>query len=270
MSDFSLVLFATDPLLVRRAVDAGVENVIIDWERLGKVTRQAEADTQINSDTLEDLRIVRASTAANVICRINGYGSWTPNEVEEAIHAGADEILLPMVRNSDQVEAVLQLVRNRCHLSILIETVDAVRNAAKLNALPLRRIYVGLNDLSIERRTSNIFSAVTDGTLEEIRSQVTLPFGFGGLTLPELGSPIPCRLLIGEMVRLQCQFSFLRRAFHSAARDHGVEPVIERILEAVRQARRRSAAQVEEDREQLRSVVAEQETSTAKAVQWSS
>lgn len=69
----------------------------------------------------------------------------------------------------------------------------------------------------------NIFRAVSDGTVERVQRHFSIPFGFGGLTLPERGNPIPCRLLIGEMIRLSCNFSFLRRPFF---RDTGGENLL--------------------------------------------
>jgi len=105
-----------------------------------------------------------------------------------------------------------------------------------LARLPLTRVYLGLHDLAIERRTPNPFRAISDGIVERVRSAFQIPFGFAGLTLPDRGFPIPCRLLIAEMARLGCSFSFLRRSFlrDIVGRDPRVE--IPRILEALREA----------------------------------
>jgi citrate lyase beta subunit len=111
-------------------VQSGITGLIVDWERAGKERRQAFADTQIGQDTLEDLVRVRACTEALVICRINSYGSTTEAEVQQAIAAGADEILLPMARAPAEVEAVLDQARGRCGVGILIETVAAVEAAS--------------------------------------------------------------------------------------------------------------------------------------------
>jgi citrate lyase beta subunit len=120
-------LFSTDPAFIHQAVAAGVDGITVDWERNGKPVRQAGADTQINADTLEDLRRVRASTDAQVICRINSYGATTAAEVEQAIEAGVNELFLPMVRSVTEVEAVLAQVNGRCGVGILVETVAATR-----------------------------------------------------------------------------------------------------------------------------------------------
>jgi hypothetical protein len=251
MTEFGLYLFSTRPEFIERAVAAGVDGIVVDWEITGKARRQANADTEINQHTLADLQRVRAATAARVICRINSTD--VAPEVEEAIAGGADEILLPMVRSGDDVRHVLDLVRGRCGVGILIETVAAVECAGELARLPLARVYVGLNDLSIERGTPSIFTAVADGTVERVRRFFQVPFGFGGLTLPERGSPIPCRLLMGEMMRLRCDFTLLRRTFHADVKDP--ETGVPQIRAGLAVASRRAAADVRRDHTQLRAVI---------------
>lgn len=250
-TEFGLFLFSTDPLFIRAAVAGGAVGVVIDWEHVGKRERQASADTEINRDTVKDLRRVRACTDARVLCRINGYGPTTVEEVQQALDGGADELLLPMVRSRHEVEGVLDLARGRCGVGILVETVAATMLAETLARLPLSRVYVGLNDLAIERKSRSIFDAVANGTVERLRRPFTIPFGFGGLTLPDRGHPIPCRLLIAEMVRLDCAFTFLRRSFRRDVR--GRDPALEipRLLDAIRQARLRSPADRARDRAEL-------------------
>ena len=253
---FRLTLFSTDAAFVREAVAAGVDEVIVDWERSGKRSRQAGADTQIGCDTADDLRRVRASTAGRVLCRINGYGPTTASEVDTAVAAGADELLLPMVRSPQEVESVLGLAAGRCGVGMLVETVDAVRAAPQLGRLPVSRVYVGLNDLAIERGSTSIFAAVVDGTVERVRQSFDVPFGFAGLTLPDRGFPVPCRLLMGEMVRLGCSFSFLRRSFHADLLDVPLQQAVEAIREGLAAAAHRSPEQVVTDRAALHLAVA--------------
>lgn len=251
MSAFELLLFSTDPETVSRNTEAGVDGFIVDWESKGKETRQAGADTEINHDTPEDLRRVRAATNARLVCRLNQPGPWTPEEIDEAVTDGADEVLLPMVRSPGEVLDAIRLARGRCGVGILVETVDAVRSAPELARLPISRAYVGLNDLSIERRSRSIFEPLTDGLVDGIRPLFTVPFGLAGLTLPECGRPIPCRLLIGEITRLSCGFTFLRRSWRRdmAGRDPRVE--LPRIRAAIERAGRRSAEEIARNRAEL-------------------
>jgi hypothetical protein len=248
---FNLFLFSTEPQVIREAEQAGVDGFVVDWEYIGKAERQRDADTQINRDTLEDLLRVRKSTSKTVLCRINVYHPSRIQEIEQAIEAGADEIFLPMVRTVEEVAAVLERVKERCGVGILIETVEAIELAESFSKFPLSRVYVGLNDLSIDRKTPSIFTAVLDGTVEFLRQKFSVPFGFGGLTVPESGFPIPCRLLMGEMARLGCQFSFLRRSFYRDLQGKTMAEMISRIREGLSRAFLRSAEEVEKDHLEL-------------------
>jgi hypothetical protein len=248
---FDLFLFSVNEETIRSTVDAGVAGVVVDWEHRGKEARQAEADTEINRNTQEDLERVRRSTGATVLCRINGPGPWNPEEVQRAVLAGADEVLVPMVRSPEDVEPVLNAAGGRCGVGILVETVDAVARLPELVRLPLTRFYVGLNDLAIERGTASIFAPLADGTLDEIRRHVAAPFGFGGLTIPERGHPIPCRLLMAEMARLGSEFTFLRRSFHRDVAGTDPGSAIPPILRAMEAAKRRAPEEVERDRSSL-------------------
>ena len=251
--EFQLFLFATKEDLILEAVSGGIAGVIVDWENKDKSERQAGFDTQINNGTVEDLKRVRALTDALVICRINGFFDKDScrDEIALAVDAGANEIFLPMVRTVREVETALEYAAGQCGVGILIETADAVGLAKELGHLPLTRVYVGLNDLAIDRNLTNIFESIDDDTVGDVRPFIKVPFGFAGLTSPELGSPIPCRLLIGEMARLNSDFSFLRRAFFRDMRDRDATVEIPRILEALRRARLRSPEAVAQDRRDL-------------------
>jgi hypothetical protein len=248
---FALVLFSTEARFVQEAVAAGVSAVMVDWERRGKSHRQAGADTEINQDTAADLDRVRAATRAPLCCRIESVGATTRVEVARALEGGADELFVPMVRSPADAETVLRLADGRCAVSILIETREALDHLRELAALPLARVYVGLHDLGIERRSRSLFDPLADGTLERIRAYFPQPFGFGGLTLPESGAPIPCRLLIGEMVRLGCSFSFLRRSFRRDVRGRSLAREVPLLLDAIRGAEQRDVSEVVRDQRDL-------------------
>jgi hypothetical protein len=243
-----LFLFSIDPFWGRDVVAAGAAGIIVDWERRGKARRQAGEGTQINFDTLDDLVAMRAATPGRLLCRINGFGPWTPGEVDDAVAAGADEILLPMVRSAGQVDRTLDAVAGRCGLGILIETQDAVERAAELADRPLSRVYVGLNDLRIDRRSTELFRPLVDGTVDAVRAVVDRPFGVAGLTLPGGGFPVSSDLLAAELVRTGADFTFLRRAFTAdmAGRDPFVE--VPRLLASLARLRAASVGDVAERR----------------------
>jgi hypothetical protein len=243
-----LLLFTVDPSWGRDVVAAGAAGIVVDWERRGKARRQRGENTQINQDTPDDLSRMRAATDRLLVCRINGHGPWTPSEVDDAVSRGADEILLPMVRTVEEVDRTLDLVAGRCGLGILVETQDAVDRSADLARRPLSRIYVGLNDLRIDRRSSELFRPLVDGTVDAVRAVVAQPFGVGGLTLPGGGFPVSADLLAAELVRMGTDFTFLRRSFTAdmAGRDPFSE--VPRLLESLSALRRSSPAEVAENR----------------------
>jgi hypothetical protein len=178
-------------------------------------------------------------------------GAHSVKEIHDAISCGADEILLPMVDSLEEVERALSLARGQAKVGILIETNAAVELAAELSGLPLSRIYVGLNDLAIANRDPNIFIPLASGLLDRIRSNVTTPFGFGGLTLPFLGHPVPCYLLMAEMLRLDCQFSFLRRSFLKDVPKERLADAVAEIREALALLSGRSEWEIYSDQKLL-------------------
>ena len=127
--------------------------------------------------------------------------------------------------------------------------------------------HVGVSIAKEAEDIGSIFAAVADGTLERARRPFDVPFGFGGLTLPERGVPIPCRLLMGEMGRLGCRYSFLRRSFHRDVQGRELAVEIPRLLESLRALASRSPLEVEAERLALRRAIADLEASGAPALQ---
>ena len=258
------VLFAHDPPRVREALAAGITGFIVDWETRGKEERQRGAGTEINRDTPEDLARLERLGAPSRLCRVNRMGPWTAREIEAAIAAGATEILLPMVESPEEVEAFLERIGGRCGAGILVETHRAVERSRELAALPIGRVYVGLNDLAISRRSRSLFDAVVDGTVERLRERFAgTPFGFGGLTVADGGAPVPCRLLMAEMVRLKTDFTFLRRSFRRDVAGRDMAEALDGMARLWCSLAARRPDAVESDRAALRRAVAEHWGSSA-------
>lgn len=259
-TSFELFLFTVDPTLARRAEDAGIDGIVVDWERTGKRRRQRLADTEINRDTPEDLERVREATSRRILCRINPVGPGTRAEIESAVSRGADEILIPMVRSRAEVETALEEAGGGVGVGILIETDEAIECAEELGSLPLSRVYVGLNDLGIARGTPSIFTALVDGTVERVRDSIRVPFGVAGMTVPDRGEPIPAVLIAGELARLDCSFTFLRRSFRRDVGDGDLTAATAAIKGALAAAARRTAHQIDADRSALDGVIASLES----------
>jgi hypothetical protein len=258
-TDFHLFLFSTDPSTVRTALAAGVDGIIVDWENQGKKSRQESFDTQINYDTYDDLCRVREVTPeGQLICRINGFSQeHTHEEVELALKAGADEIFLPMVQHCEDASQTYNMIAGRAEFSILIETVPALSCLEELSQLPLKRAYIGLNDLHIQQNSRNIFVPLMNDTVKNIREQFNIPLGAGGVTYPPNGKPIASKYLINEYARLGINFSFLRRTFLKDHENHSMDYMVHKIKKAYADARMRPHDEVENDarlfREQVES-----------------
>jgi hypothetical protein len=244
-----LVLFASAGPSAAAARAAGLEAGIVDLEWQDKSCRQAGADTEINRDRPDDLEPLRAAGIPRRLCRIDGPGRWTPHQVEAVLAAGATEILLPMVRDPAEVGALLEAVAGRAQCGILVETPEAVARAGELARLELDSIYVGLNDLAIGRGSAHLFVALLDGTVDRLRAVFSAHrFGVAAATTVDGGRPVPSRLLLGELARLDCGFTFLRRSFRRdlAGRDLATE--VARIRSLWTELERRDAEEVAADR----------------------
>jgi citrate lyase beta subunit len=236
--------------------------VVVDWEHQGKPERQGAAhriigmDTSLHADLPEDLLRVSRAVTVPVVCRLDAPGPTTADQLDLAVSLGATEVLLPMVRHPDEVERALHQARGRVGVGIMVETADAVEHVSALSTLPLTRAYLGLVDLALDRGTPSIFTALVDGTADHVASALAgTPFGAGGLTLAHGGAPVPAPLLAGELVRLGCAFSFLRRSFLRDLAGAAVPDGIADVRLLVRRLADRTPSQVRTDREAFTELV---------------
>lgn len=249
---FDLFLFHRDVDVSCQMLNEGVSAAIIDLESRGKNQRQAGFDTEINAHSLSDLRDLRAQTDRPIFCRI-GSAEITEQELADTINSGADEIIIPMVRHVTEVECILRLINNRCAATVMIETTDAADQAKALSSLPINRIYVGLNDLHIDRGTDSIFAPLVDGYMDRIKEQCgDVPFGFGGLTLPDHGAPLAASHLYAEMARLECSFTFLRRSFYRDTLGKDGAQELENMKSVMRKMQMRDPLTVEKHHSDMR------------------
>ena len=257
------ILFSARPRLVR-ALAGAAENeervcaVVVDWEVLDPVRSAGQSHSAlgppIGSDSEADLRRAVELSAVPVICRINRWSRESTSEIDRAVGSGASEILLPMVRTPREVELALKAVAERADLGVMVETPDAICCARELGQLPLRRVFVGLMDLALELGSRSLFDPLVDGTVERLRAEIELSFGCAGLTLPGHGRPVPSRLVAAELVRLGCDFSFLRRSFLADMSDRPARDIAA-IRRMLRELEARGADEIERDRRTFVEVV---------------
>jgi hypothetical protein len=251
-----LVLFSHDVDYAAAAMAAGINSIVVDWEWADKPVRQFGFDTEINRGTEADLLRMRGRIRGNLICRINNGPDHRVREALRAAELGADEIWLPMVRSVAEVEQCLAALAGRCALSILCETVEAMALAEEWAQLPLSRVYIGLNDLQIDLGNANLFSALCDGTIDAFRERYSGALGFAGVTRPDLGRPVPCRLLMAEMARQSCCFAIARRTFRADVPQADIARATRALRTVFAELRQRDAQAIAADYAALRAHVA--------------
>ena len=271
-----LCLFYNGLDSARLAQDAGVDYLVVDCEFHGKQRRQEGFDTEINEQTPADVAVARAvAPEIPILCRINSLTENSARSLDEAraaVNNGANEILLPMVRSLQEVERSLTVVGSQAQIGLMLETEWALEHARELDQFPLSRVFVGLSDLMVERRSRNLFENVWNGTVAQVRGRIlSARFGFGGLTIPEGGAPIPCLLLMSELARMRCDFTFLRRSFYrdlAAGPDTPSSAVIA-IRTAWERMLNRSLTEQERDRKQLWSLFETRLGLISAGIRWS-
>jgi hypothetical protein len=251
-----LVLFENDPEGASINLAAGISSFLIDTETLGKDLRQLGFDTEIRLGTLADLQSISAMPKATCWCRINRYGDHTRAEVQAAIRAGADVVLLPMVKTLVEIAGFLEIIDQQCQAAIMLETIEGAAIAQDIRSLPVDHVFFGLNDFAISRGGGSIFKALVDGSVESVRQALPeVSFGVGGLTDINRGFPIPSARILEELERLHCDFTLLRRSFRRDAKSAGAKPIVEGLRDYWDRCSRRTDLQRSEDHEKLRAII---------------
>jgi hypothetical protein len=226
-ASFQFTLMTDDPELAGAADMAGVDRVGLDLERLGKHERQgALPHLRISDHRVEQLPPVRARLKqAQAFVRLNPLNPESACEIERALDAGAEVLMLPYFRSAAEVETFVGLVRGRAFVSLLLETAAAADDVAAITRVDgVGEIIVGLNDLSLDLGFSNQFTLLVSPVLERVAQQVggaELPFGFGGLADPANDVlPVPAPLVCAQYPRLGATRAFVARRFTAA----GLQP----------------------------------------------
>lgn len=252
-----LFLFTSSIELASKAESAGIYSVIVDWERLGKEERQSGHDFEINHDTAADARRLAKQLDIPVTVRVNPLGAHTEAEVNKALEAGAQILMLPQAQTPSEVATFLQIVGDRAQTLVQIETQDLVDRCEGLRDLEWDFAHVGLNDLRISRDSSWLWEPVYDGTVARVcRTLEGRAVGFGGGTIVGGGDPIPFIHLLREMACLKCGMCILRRTFKSDIKGRDMEAEIEAFYAKLEAARARRHSTIETDHEDLQEVLA--------------
>ena len=99
------------------AQECGVNRIFVDMEYLGKEVRQSGMDTVKLHHTIKDIQTLRPIlTTADLLVRVNpihdeiGQVESSKVEIDNAINAGADILMLPMVKTKQEAEKFVEFV----------------------------------------------------------------------------------------------------------------------------------------------------------------
>jgi hypothetical protein len=242
------------------AADRRPDAVIVDWERSGKAKRQQNAQSSIGfepsmgTDHPKDLDQVRSLFSGRLIVRTNPVGQTTNEELALARRCEANDVLIPMIQGGHEIDTARNLAGSALGVGVMLETLNAIQNLEEIVERRPDFCFIGLVDLALQRRTTSLFAPLTDSLLDRVANtlnQANIPFGFGGMTLPGFGAPIPVELLFGEMCRAGASFGILRRSFLS---DLGSTPpgdALHAINNSVARLSKRTVGEVAQDRASL-------------------
>lgn len=215
---FNLMLITNDIDLASYAVQSGVSRIFVDLEVNGKFERQGHLDTLISKHSMSDVeKIHQAVPNTELLVRLNPFFDGSRKEIEQAIAAGADILMLPMFTTVKEIKEFSQIINGRARFIPLVETAAAAKCLADVVMVDgVSEIYIGLNDLHRDLGLDFMFEPLANGLLDslvETIKQSGLPYGFGGLARIGEGD-LPAELILAEHLRLGSTCVILSRTFH--------------------------------------------------------
>lgn len=226
-----LMYITNNPDVAKIAEEAGVDWIFVDMEFIGKDNRQGGLDTVQNHHTINDIRTIRnAVSKSNVLVRVNpihgvqkdGYFD-SEHEIDNAVEAGADIIMLPFFHSLQEVNDFIGYVQkaNDKHnrnvkTCLLLETPEAAILIDEiLNVKGIDMIHIGLNDLHLAMGMKFMFQLLTDGIVDQLSKKIQakgIPFGFGGIAGLQ-GGALPGSFILKEHYRLGSTMVIIGRSF---------------------------------------------------------
>lgn len=242
-----LIYITNRPEIALIAEKNGVDRIFVDMEYIGKAERQGNLDTVQNHHTIHDIAVLRSVlTQSELLVRVNPIHEKTSEytsseeEIEAAIQAGADIVMLPFFKTVAEVKRFLRIVDGRVKTMLLLETPEAVDALNEILAIPgIDEIHIGINDLSIGYGKRFMFELLTDGTVERLCRKIRqkgIFYGFGGIASLGRGL-VPAEMIIKEHYWLGSQMAILSRSFCNVDRYVDMDAVEEIFFRGVREIR---------------------------------
>lgn len=242
-----LMYITNKPAVAEIAEQAGVDWIFLDMEFIGKDARQGGLDTVQNHHTVKDVANIKAAVKkAKVLVRVNPIHDALPNypsskdEIDAAIKAGADIVMLPFYKTVKEVRQFIQYVGGRAKTCLLLETAEAAILLDETLKVPgIDMIHLGLNDLHLELGMKFMFQLLSDGVVEQLGNKIKaagIPFGFGGIARLDSGM-LPGADVLKEHVRLGSSMVIVSRSFCNTDKITDLEEVKRVFTEGIKSIR---------------------------------
>ena len=242
-----LMYITNRPDVALIAEQNGVDRIFVDMEYIGKAERQGNLDTVKNHHTIQDVVALRkVLMQSELLVRVNPIHDKTAeydsseDEINAAIAAGADIVMLPFFKKASEVKRFLRIVDGRVKTMLLLETPEAVDALDEILAIPgIDEIHIGINDLSLGYGKPFMFQLLTDGTVEHLCRRIGragIVYGFGGIASLGRGL-VPAELIIKEHYRLGSKMTILSRSFCNIDRYDNIDAIEEIFFRGVREIR---------------------------------
>ena len=225
-----LLMYITNDLNIALiAQKYGVERVWVDLETIGKDKRQNGIDTVKSHHQITDIAKIKPHlTTSEMMVRVNSWYEGSVKEINSVIEAGADIIMLPYWKTTNEVQRFLETVNGRCKTSILLETKEAVGCIDEvLNLGGFDEIHIGLNDLHLSYGLDFLFEVLTNGVVEMLCNKIAkagVPYGFGGIAKIGYGA-VPAEQIVLEHYRLGSTRTILSRSFCDCTKNDSIEEI---------------------------------------------
>lgn len=213
-NDLKLMLFTHDSAFAKQAEDAGIDRIVVDFEFRGKAARQSGYHLEVNKASLSELKEIRKAVTIPVLARTNPIWSESREEISAIISEGADIVMLPMFRTKYEVHKFIEFAGKGIKKNLLFETKKSVEIVRELHPFQFDEYYIGLNDMAVDYGLSFAYDVLQHNVVSHIRQSLPdRPFGFGGITVSDGGSPLTTRKIMKQMAKYNCSLAILRRAF---------------------------------------------------------
>ena len=132
-----LMYLTNDPKIAKIAQDVSVDRIFLDLETRGKAERQANMDTVISHNSIDDVKKLSAVLdRTELLVRVNSFYDGSREEINRVIDDGADIVMLPYFKTAEEVKGFTDCVGKRARTCLLVETPEAAEHLDEILDVP--------------------------------------------------------------------------------------------------------------------------------------